>query len=355
MSAENLITLYKLYVGTTYFSFNKKLYQQIDGLAIGASSSGPAADLFMERLEKRALTTFVEPPSLWKRYVDDTFCKLKKIYVESFLRHLNSQHHRMKFTSEIEKDRMIVFLDALVHILQDRTTKTTIYRKATHTDQYLDFTSNHHIKQKIGIVKTFEHRAEALITKEEDKIEEVKHVKKALRRCGHPVWSLNRKKDTKRKETQVEKPERRGKVVLPYIKGTSEKLARTLRKYDIESIHKPTTKLKQTLCNKMKDKVEPLDKTGAVYYNYCKKHRTPKRDYVGETDRVVRKRLYEHRILDHKTSERSASIDLEAEDKKDQEKGPQGEHRSKRQKEKKRIDYKAMQEGSNQLLSEGST
>ena len=259
MSAENLITLYKLYVGTTYFSFNKKLYQQIDGLAIGASSSGPAADLFMERLEKRALTTFVEPPSLWKRYVDDTFCKLKKIYVESFLRHLNSQHHRMKFTSEIEKDRMIVFLDALVHILQDRTTKTTIYRKATHTDQYLDFTSNHHIKQKIGIVKTFEHRAEALITKEEDKIEEVKHVKKALRRCGHPVWSLNRKKDTKRKETQVEKPERRGKVVLPYIKGTSEKLARTLRKYDIESIHKPTTKLKQTLCNKMKDKVEPLD------------------------------------------------------------------------------------------------
>ena len=93
MSAENLITLFKLCVGTTYFSFNKKLYQQIDGLAIGASSSGPAADLFMERLEKRALTTFVEPPSLWKRYVDDTFCKLKKIYVESFLRHLDALVH----------------------------------------------------------------------------------------------------------------------------------------------------------------------------------------------------------------------------------------------------------------------
>ena len=85
MSAENLICLFKLCVRTTYFSFNKKLYQQVDGLAIGASSSGPAADLFMERLEKRALATFVEPPEFWKRYVDDTFCKLKKIYVESFL------------------------------------------------------------------------------------------------------------------------------------------------------------------------------------------------------------------------------------------------------------------------------
>ena len=103
----------------------------------------------------------------------------------------------------------------------------------------------------------------------------------------------------------------------------------------------------------MKDKVEPLDKTGAVYYNDCKKHRNPKQDYVGETDRVVRKRLYEHRIVDHKTAERSASIihvEKEAESR-----GPLGERRSQRQKGKKKINYKTMQEGSNQLLSEGNT
>ena len=105
MSAENVIKLFKICVQTTYFVFNKKLYIQVDGLAIGASSSGPAAELFMVKLEARALATFVDPPKLWLRYVDDTFAKLKKIMVEAFLIHLNSQHRRVKFTTEVEEDK----------------------------------------------------------------------------------------------------------------------------------------------------------------------------------------------------------------------------------------------------------
>ena len=65
MTAENVITLLKICVSQTYFVFNKKLYVQVDGLAIGASTSGPAAELFMERLEIRAIATFIEPPKLW--------------------------------------------------------------------------------------------------------------------------------------------------------------------------------------------------------------------------------------------------------------------------------------------------
>ena len=65
-------------------------------------------------------------------YVDDTFTKLKKIFVNSFLEHLNSQHRRLKFTSEEMEEDKIAFLQALVHVLEDRTTKLTIYRKPTH-------------------------------------------------------------------------------------------------------------------------------------------------------------------------------------------------------------------------------
>ena len=42
------------------------------------------------------------------------------------------------------------------------------------------------------------------------------------------------------------------------------------------------------------------------YYNNCKKH--TENDYLGETERVFRERLYEHRVIDHKTSTKAASI-----------------------------------------------
>ena len=350
MSASNVTKLFKLCVQTTYFVFNKKLYKQIDGLAIGASSSGFAAELFMEKLEAKAIATFIVPPEIWLRYVDDTFSKLKRIYVTSFLQHLNNQHPRIKFTSETQENGTLPFLDVLNHVLEDGSTKATIQRKATHTDQYLDFQSNHHIKQKIGLISTFKHRIKTIVTKEEDQKTELQHVKKALKRCGHPNWVLNRK--STKKQQQKEKVERRGKVFLPYVKGISEKMARVFKKYDLETIHKPSATLKNLICNKMKDQVHPLDKTGSVYYNYCKKHTNPKNDYVGETDRVNRERGYEHGIIDHKTAKRSASLDY-GDEQPEKKTTTTGTRRSTRNKNRK--DYKSIQEGSDQRLSEGNT
>ena len=42
-------------------------------------------------------------------------------------------------------------------------------RKQTHTNQYLDFPSNHHARQKIGIISTLMKRVE-IVSKKEDKI-----------------------------------------------------------------------------------------------------------------------------------------------------------------------------------------
>ena len=110
----------------------------------------------------------------------------------------------------------------------------------------------------------------------------------------------------------------------------------------------------------MKDKVEDLDKTGAVYWVDCKREvckevsKKKKNDYTGETDRVTRERLYEHRVIDHKTAKRAASIDHE-EEKKGRTAGRVGTWRSERQKDKKKKDYKVINDGSDQILTEGST
>ena len=47
----------------------------------------------MQDIEQRALTTAPLKPSLWLRYIDDTFviCKLGDGELRSFLEHLNGQ------------------------------------------------------------------------------------------------------------------------------------------------------------------------------------------------------------------------------------------------------------------------
>ena len=99
--------LFRTCLERTYFVFNNQLYQQIDGLAIGASSSDFMAEIFMQRLEKRALTTFSNPPETWYRFVDDTFTKLKVEFINSFLDHLNTMHEKIKFTMEEEEGKSI--------------------------------------------------------------------------------------------------------------------------------------------------------------------------------------------------------------------------------------------------------
>ena len=57
-------------------------------------------------------------------------------------------------------------------------------------------------------------------------------------------------------------------ATIPYIKGTSETIARILQPYNIRVAHKPITTLRQLLTN-VKDKDEPNDRQGAVYKIKC--------------------------------------------------------------------------------------
>ena len=47
---------------------------------------------------------------------------------------------------------------------QDRNLTIDVYRKPTHTDQYLRFESHHPLKHKLGVIKTLQHRAKEIPT-----------------------------------------------------------------------------------------------------------------------------------------------------------------------------------------------
>ena len=105
---------------------------------MGSPVSPVVANIYMEFFEDRALTSAVNPPRLWKRYVDDDFIILQQSHREEFLQHINSEDSSIQFTTEeAQQDGSMPFLDTLVTPQDDVTLTTSVYRKPTHTDLYL--------------------------------------------------------------------------------------------------------------------------------------------------------------------------------------------------------------------------
>ena len=117
---------------------------------------------------------------VWKRYVDDTFTILDRGYLDSFLHHLKSQQPTIRFTMETEKESKITFLDTSVSRELDGRLTTSIYRKPTHTDQYLAYDSHHPQSVKRGIVKCRYDRGKHLVTKLSVVSEEKKHLSSVI-------------------------------------------------------------------------------------------------------------------------------------------------------------------------------
>ena len=177
-------------LSSTYFTFQGEFYKQKKGAAMGSPISPVVANLYMEQFESRALDTAPTPPTMWYRYVDETMAKIHENAIDSFSEHLNSIDQHIQFTSEQEKDGRIPFLDTCVSINQDGSTKISVYRKPTHTDQYLNFQSNHHLQHKRAVVNTLMLRAQTLVTENDDRTRETQHVKQALKMNNYPEWML---------------------------------------------------------------------------------------------------------------------------------------------------------------------
>ena len=127
------------------------------------------ANLFMEEFEEKTIAKAPHPPKFWRRYIDDTGVVTKKEHEDELFQHINQQHKSIKFTFEQEGDDNSLLVLVIRMIRENNSITTDIYRKVTHTDQCLQWTSNHPVHQKLGIVRTLMHHAETLI-KDEGKI-----------------------------------------------------------------------------------------------------------------------------------------------------------------------------------------
>ena len=125
--------------------------------------------------------------------MDETFVIQEEIHKQDFLQHINSVEPAIQFTVENNKeDGAIPFLDTIVKPEVDGKLSITVYRKPTHTDQYLQWDSHHHLSAKFSVIHTLSHRAQTVCSNPELLHKEKTHLKNALTQCKYPKWAVDK-------------------------------------------------------------------------------------------------------------------------------------------------------------------
>ena len=84
MTVKHITYLLEFCLRSTYFTFQNKYYEQVEGAGMGSPISPIVANLYMENLEVRTINTPPHPPLMWMRYVDDTFVVIKAAHKQVF-------------------------------------------------------------------------------------------------------------------------------------------------------------------------------------------------------------------------------------------------------------------------------
>ena len=111
------------------FSFNKTIYEQIDGVSMGSCLGPVLANIIMTELETVIVDKLFAANLLkfYICYVDDTLALLKESDINIVLKKLNSFHPSLKFTIDTFDDGIVHYLD--IKIVDN---ETDIYLKDTH-------------------------------------------------------------------------------------------------------------------------------------------------------------------------------------------------------------------------------
>ena len=307
LTVQDIMQCLDLCFKSTIFSFKNTLYRQTFGAPMGSCVSPVVANIFMEFVEETAINTFHTPPKLWIRYVDDTFCILKRSCVDEFHEHLNSISESIQFTFEREVDGRLPFLDVHVIRHQDNTLSTTIYQKPTHTNRYLQFTSHHPKHHKLSVARSLCSRLKSHISDHNTNTEsltQTKRIQHALSINGYPKKYFQRAQTCFRSSLlSSSKPSYTSFTSLPYIQGMSDKIQRVLNEVGVKVGMKPYLTI-QKLLPSLKDPLDNCEKSCLVYQVPCHDCDFV---YIGQTKRDLDARLAEHkRAVKYQRPEKSA-------------------------------------------------
>ena len=154
-----------------FFTFNDKLYKQIDGVAMGSPLGPTLANFFLGNLENSVFEhSSPSHPKIYFHYVDDVFAVFDdNPAVDFFLNVINNLHNNITFTVD-KSTASIHFLDVDVKVNSDGTFETYVWRKPTHTGLFLNFNAACPVKCKFGLILCILHRAKSICSRKKRKL-----------------------------------------------------------------------------------------------------------------------------------------------------------------------------------------
>ena len=170
--------------------------------------------------------------------------------------------------------------------------------------------SNHHLTAKQSVYNTLAHKAKAVSSTQEILDKELQHIKTALQACQFPKWALNqwqhkflnnnqpnnntRDNNSSNQESNHTNntTKRNITLVVPYIKGISEKFTTLCKSKSIQVHFKGSNTLRTQLVNP-KDKDPKTQKSDIIYHYKCP-HINCREAYKGESGRALGERVKEH-------------------------------------------------------------
>ena len=221
----------------------------------------------------------LHPPKVWEQFVDDVYSIVKRTHLENFFHHINNHHQNIKFTMEEESNGELAFQDTLLK-RNNGEISVLVYRKPTHTDQYLHYSSHHQTSCKEGVVSSLCNRGYSIITNKDDLHKENTSIKQVLRENGYQESIISKifKRITNNRSlpqlqqqmqaADIQEEEIQMSINLQYVEGTSEKLWRILRSNEIRLTFYTENTLCKLLC-KPKVRVATEDKNNIVYEIDC--------------------------------------------------------------------------------------
>ena len=156
---KELLVLWTKYV---HFKFNDEIYDQSDGVAKGLPLESLFANIFMISLEENILPNLESHLWNWRRYID-IFAYVLSEKIDLIIHELNSYHLNIKFTYELELDNKLAFLDVCVTRINKSKIETSVYRRATNTNIYINWHSHAPLKWKTGTLRNLIKRTKLLI------------------------------------------------------------------------------------------------------------------------------------------------------------------------------------------------